>query len=397
MPVLVGETIYEGHMQFGFPYVQRNMFWQFVLSGAAGHTYGAAGIWHASVEGDPGCASSAFGGRRTYDWTTWREGMNYPGASQVGLGRKLLLQYPWHRFTPHPEWAEQGSFAAGIPGEVRFIYQPRRGIYNWKGPIVKQLETDIAYSAYYFDPATGRRFDAGTVKARSGAGDGLVASIDGHTEPILFADNFGGSAVGAVNQGDASAWKDHGSGTKRQDGRLLGTKDMLTVCEKFSGKDLLVTADATSKAEAGIILRFQNPDNYVVAFYSPHFGGIAIHDRKNGQWGEALGLIKTPKIGPDIRLVAAVSGEYAAMVVSDGKTTWRTPAVKIGNTAAGKTGLWLNHIGDQQAFDNFEVSGTTFKPKQAKEPGKAESADFAMPDLPSPQDWVLVLERIPQQ
>jgi len=27
MPVLVGETCYEGHMQTGFPYVQRRMFW----------------------------------------------------------------------------------------------------------------------------------------------------------------------------------------------------------------------------------------------------------------------------------------------------------------------------------------------------------------------------------
>jgi len=164
MPVLVGETCYEGHMQTGFPYVQRHMFWQYMLSGAAGHTYGAAGIWHASVEGDPGCASSAFGGRKVYDWTTWREGMNYPGSIQVGLGKKLLVEYPWHRFEPHPEWAEEGSFAAGIPGEVRFIYQPRRTIYNWKGTVVKNLERDVTYSVYYWDPATGRRFDKGIAK-----------------------------------------------------------------------------------------------------------------------------------------------------------------------------------------------------------------------------------------
>jgi hypothetical protein len=28
------------------------MFWQSILSRAAGHSYGAAGIWHASVYGD---------------------------------------------------------------------------------------------------------------------------------------------------------------------------------------------------------------------------------------------------------------------------------------------------------------------------------------------------------
>jgi len=46
-PVLCGEACYEGHMQTNFQYIQRHMFWSFMLSGAAGHTYGAAGIWHA--------------------------------------------------------------------------------------------------------------------------------------------------------------------------------------------------------------------------------------------------------------------------------------------------------------------------------------------------------------
>lgn len=395
MPVLVGETLYEGHMQFGFQYVQRHMFWQYMLSGAAGHTYGAAGIWHAGVEGDHG-NWGAWGGQ-PYDWTTWREGMNSLGATQIGLGRKLLEEYPWHRFEPHPEWAEKGSFAAGIPGEVRFIYQPRRSIYNWKGTVVKQLETDIPYRAFYFDPATGRRFDQGIVTVRSGQGapPGLVASFDGHAKPLIFTDRFGGNAVGLEVAGDASAWKDYGSRTQREGGRLVGSKGMLTIAEKVNGKDLMVSVDAGSNAEAGIVLRFHDPDNYIVAFYSPHFKGLAIHDRRDGAWGEALGMIETPGIGPDFRLTAAVSGEYAALVVTDGKKTWRTPAVRVRNTTPGKAGLWFLQIGEKQAFDNFEVSATTFTPgaPSATEDRKAPTADYAAPNLPSPQDWVLVLEK----
>jgi len=168
MPVLVGETCYEGHMQQGFGDVQRRMFWGSVLSGAAGHTYGAAGIWHASVEGDPGCASTAFGGPKVYDWTTWKEGAAYPGAIQLGLGKRLLEQYPWAKFEPHPEWAAPGCFAAGIPGEVRFIYHPRGRIYDWTGTVVKHLEPGVRYSAFYFDPATGRRFDQGIIETPNG-------------------------------------------------------------------------------------------------------------------------------------------------------------------------------------------------------------------------------------
>ena len=169
-PVLCGEACYEGHMQTNFQDIQRHMFWSFVLSGAAGHTYGAAGIWQASVEGDPGITP-------VYDLTTWREGMNYPGATQLGIGKKLLEKYPWSRFESHPEWVEKDCFAAGVPGEVRIIYMPRRNIYNWSGPTVKNLEPDVDWHVYYFDPATGRKFDQGTIKASAKADDKTAESV----------------------------------------------------------------------------------------------------------------------------------------------------------------------------------------------------------------------------
>jgi len=180
MPVLCGESCYEGHMQQGFGTVQRHVFWRNLLSGAAGHTYGAAGVWHAGVEGDHG--NWGAWGRQPYDWTTWKEGMNYPGSTQLGIGKKLLEQYPWWRFEPHPEWVDAGCFAAGIPGEVRFIYLPRRNIYNWDGPEVKNLEPDVDWHAYYFDPATGRTFDQGTMKATAKAGDTTA-------KPVSFRKN----------------------------------------------------------------------------------------------------------------------------------------------------------------------------------------------------------------
>jgi len=179
MPVLCGETCYEGHMQQGFGDVQRHIFWMNMLSGAAGHTYGAAGIWHAGVEGDHG-NWGAWGGQ-PYDWTTWKEGMKYPGSTQLGIGKKLLEQYPWWRFEPHPDWAP-GCFAAGIPGEVRFIYLPRRNIYNWDGPEVGDLEPEVDWHVYYFDPATGRKFEQVMIKATAKAGDAAA-------KPVSFRKN----------------------------------------------------------------------------------------------------------------------------------------------------------------------------------------------------------------
>ena len=162
MPALIGEYCYEGHMQTAFQDVQRYVFWGSMLSGAAGLTYGAAGIWHMGVEGDPGITP-------IYDWTTWKEGMNAPGSTQIGLGKKLLEQYPWARFEPHPEWAEPGCFAAGIPNGMRIIYRPKKGIYDWSGFTVNNLVPGAPYATFFFDPATGRRFDQGIVTPTSGS------------------------------------------------------------------------------------------------------------------------------------------------------------------------------------------------------------------------------------
>lgn len=162
-PVLCGEACYEGHMQTNFQDLQRHLFWTFMLSGAAGHTYGAAGVWHASVEGDPGIDP-------VYDWTTWKEGMNYQGSTQLGIGKKLLEQYPWQLFEPHPEWAP-GCFASGIAEGPRLIYIPKRGIYDWKGISVQKLLPGATYVAFFFDPATGRRFELGKVITESGSWD----------------------------------------------------------------------------------------------------------------------------------------------------------------------------------------------------------------------------------
>ena len=378
MPVLCGETGYEGHMQFHFQDVQRHVFWMYMLSGAAGHTYGAAGVWHASVEGDPGITP-------VYDLTTWREGMNYPGSTQLGLGKKLLEQYPWSRFEPHPEWAESDCYAAGIPGEVRVLYQPRRGVYNWNGTVVKRLERDVAYHAFYFNPGNAKKYDLGSLM---NVGP-LPKPFEGHTQPLFLADQFKG--------GDSSVWKDYGTSSQRKDGRLVGGKGMLTILEKVNETNPMASVEARSDAEAGIILRFHSPDSYLVALYTPSLKAIYIHDRKNGEWGDPLGRVDVPEIGPKIRLTAAACGDYAALVLTDGTKTYYTPTVKVSNVTSGKAGLWLYQIGDRQEFGNFELSLAHFGPVPRGPTGQAQtllwSDEFKAPALPSPQDWVLVLER----
>ena len=180
---------------------------------------------------------------------------------------------------------------------MRFIYQPRRGIYDWEGTVVKNLEPGVTYHVFYFDPATGRRFDQGTVMYTGPT----APPFQGHTKPLLLEETF--------DQADAASWKDYGTPTRRENSRLVGGKGMVTVAEKISELNLMASVDANSDAEAGIILRFHDADNYLVALYSPLLQAMFLHDRENGQWGEMLGRVTSPEIGPRIRLVAAACGE----------------------------------------------------------------------------------------
>jgi len=158
-----------------------------------------------------------------------------------------------------------------------------------------------------------------------------------------------------------------------------------------------MSVDAQSNSEAGIVLRFHDFDNYLVALYTPMLKAIYIHDRKNGVWGEPLGQVAVPEIGPKIRLTAAACGDYMALVMTDGTKTYSTPSVKVSNVSSGKSGLWLFQIREQQEFDNFELSQTPFAPTKLETAGNVHRVafdKFRAPNVPSPQDWVLVLERV---
>ncbi len=182
MPVVNGEVTYEWHKNQSQHDLQRFMFWTCMLNGAAGHTYGAGGLWQMNTE--------AVHGSDAYETIPWFVAMHYPGSAELGLGKRLLEKYPWWRFEPHPEWVEPHSttlfephaewydnhkawaerkgrwelpYAAGIPGEVRFIYIPGNNSYQLTAPTVKHLEPEASYRAFLFDPTWGKRIDLGTV------------------------------------------------------------------------------------------------------------------------------------------------------------------------------------------------------------------------------------------
>ena len=170
MPVLVGEVAYEGIGEDSRQEVQRFMFWSCMLSGAAGHTYGANGIWQLDRPDQPFGPSphgQSWGGD-----VPWTEAYQLPGSHQVGLGKGLLLRYPWWRLEPHPEliephWTTEDyvrPYAAAIPTELVIVFIPFMPA-NRRLPVkVKGLQIGRSYRAFFFNPSTGREHEIGTIQ-----------------------------------------------------------------------------------------------------------------------------------------------------------------------------------------------------------------------------------------
>ena len=155
MPVINGEAAFE-MLGDNLPTEwTRQMFWLCMMNGAAGHTYGANGIWQVNRKNDPHGPSPHHKGGFGYGKIPWDEAMNLPGSQQVAFGKKLFEQFPWYKFQPHSEWAAfanksslsfdgahwiwfpEGNPAQNAPAEKRFF---RREFVLPEGKAIKSAQ-----------------------------------------------------------------------------------------------------------------------------------------------------------------------------------------------------------------------------------------------------------------
>ena len=164
MPVINGEVSYEGIGGSCWQDVQRLMFWTCMLSGAAGHTYGANGLWQMGAEEEP-YGPSPHG--MTWGSTSWRAAAELAGSLEMGIGRRILERYDWWRLEPTPDlvsprWTEDdyyGPYAATIPDQCHIVYFPNPG-----GGARVKLQPGTQYRAFFINPATYEEYDLGWVK-----------------------------------------------------------------------------------------------------------------------------------------------------------------------------------------------------------------------------------------
>jgi hypothetical protein len=170
LPVLVAEANYEGIIESSREEMQRFLFWSCMLLGAAGHTYGANGLWQVNGRGEP-YGPSPHG--TSWGDLPWEEAYQLPGSAQLGFAKRLLERYAWWRFEPHPEWVvphqtpenRMSVYAAGVPGVVRICYVPAEVCWVvHRGELtVSELEPGVRYRAAYFDPKRGVEHELGAI------------------------------------------------------------------------------------------------------------------------------------------------------------------------------------------------------------------------------------------
>ncbi len=167
MPALVGEVCYEGIQEASREEVQRYMFWACLLSGAAGHTYGANGIWQVNTPERP-YGLSPHG--HSWGGPPWNVAAQLPGSGQLGLAKGLLTSYSWQRLQPaidllETHWTPDDywqPFAAQISGEAVIAFSPS----GTKALRFRNVPS-FAKRVYLFNPSDGSRVPLGRVEADS--------------------------------------------------------------------------------------------------------------------------------------------------------------------------------------------------------------------------------------
>lgn len=156
-----------------------------ILSGAAGHTYGANGVfqfWRPGVK------------NRWTPEVPWQKALDFPGAEQVGLMKSLMVSHAWRSLEPDPDVVLSGCGKRGTyTPAARSSDRQFACVYI---PEAQTVTIDMAcingagVIASWFDPRTGTVTPIGEFPA-SGRQTFSTVGADGDPDYVLLLESSG--------------------------------------------------------------------------------------------------------------------------------------------------------------------------------------------------------------
>jgi hypothetical protein len=170
-----------------------------------------------------------------------------------------------------------------------------------------------------------------------------TATLENRSYRLRFR---GGTLVG-FSSGPAVA------GIRCEEGSLVLPGSARVLVEGIAIKDAKVSVDVKGSAEAGIMLRWQDAGNFLLAIYAN--GGIYFHEVVNGNYGPFLDFVPAPGLRENLHLAAEVKGSEATLALTDGAKTVTTQHSITSAFGGGGVGLFHNGA-PAQRFDSFHVA-----------------------------------------
>ena len=127
------------------------------------------------------------------------------------------------------------------------------------------------------------------------------------------------------------------------------------------GRDVTVSVTGDADLQFGVILRYQDTNNYLMAFYSPAQGIVAFHERVGGNWG-GYGASQSvpPQTTKRLRLTVGVEGNRLRAVLTDEVGTSHVCAGPVSRLLeSGGAGVYFDTAAKAgaQALDDLAIHG----------------------------------------
>lgn len=238
----------------------------------------------------------------------------------------------------------------GLPGLVFWLGAIGEAAAEQALPVTKVAGRMLDLPALYEDGSL--RFHVSVDPLASDAGAIRVPVGGNRVVTTILTDDF--------DSAGKTPWRDLLGVTQVVDGKLVARSPRNDVLlHDVKERNVQVSVDAEAAAQMGILVRYQDADNFVLAFYTPGAKTLGFHHAVDGNLGPWIRPVSTEDLtGTSIQMTVSVEGDrISATLRDDHSHTVRTQCSIAQPAEPGGVGLYHDaSVPGEQRFDNFTVA-----------------------------------------